>query len=149
VSRETVRRALHRLGFRWRRPRPVPPEKDSEEQVEEKHARLSEVLQITEEEAGPFFQDETKLETNPKVGFCWMHREKQRLLRTPATNPPRCGLAGRVTLRRGAASTGSPDSAGTASFSSSCSTSCVGGPTVAIDSCIWRWTMTAATRASE
>ena len=27
VSRETVRRALHRLGFRWRRPRPVPPDK--------------------------------------------------------------------------------------------------------------------------
>lgn len=24
VSRETVRRVLHRLGFRWRRPRPVP-----------------------------------------------------------------------------------------------------------------------------
>ena len=40
VSRETVRRALHGLGFRWRRPRPVPPEKDSEEQIEEKHARL-------------------------------------------------------------------------------------------------------------
>ena len=40
VSRETVRRALHRLGFRWRRPRPVPPEKDSEEQIERKRARL-------------------------------------------------------------------------------------------------------------
>jgi putative transposase len=27
VRRETVRRALHRLGFRWRRPRPIPPHK--------------------------------------------------------------------------------------------------------------------------
>ena len=27
LSRETVRRALHRLGFRWRRPRPVGPTK--------------------------------------------------------------------------------------------------------------------------
>ena len=27
------RRALHGLGFRWRRPRPIPPEKDSEEQI--------------------------------------------------------------------------------------------------------------------
>jgi transposase len=27
VSQETVRRVLHHLGFRWRRPRPVPPSK--------------------------------------------------------------------------------------------------------------------------
>ena len=85
VSRETVRRALHRLGFRWRRPRPVPPDKDSEEHIEEKRARLEDVLQMTEE-AGSFFQDETKLETNPKVGFCWMRRGKQKPLRTPGTN---------------------------------------------------------------
>ena len=38
VSRETVRRVLHRLGFRWRRPRPVPPEKGSEEQQERKRS---------------------------------------------------------------------------------------------------------------
>jgi putative transposase len=85
VSRETVRRALHRLGFRWRRPRPVPPEKDSEEQVQEKRTRLEDVLQMTEE-AGSFFQDETKLETNPKVGFCWMRKGRQKPLRTPGTN---------------------------------------------------------------
>ena len=85
ASRETVRRALHRLDFRWRRPRPVPPERDSEEQIEEKRARLGDVLQMTEE-AGSFFQDETKLETNPKVGFCWMHKGRQRRLKTPGTN---------------------------------------------------------------
>src|SRR5215211_653587 len=38
-------------------------------------------------EAGSFFQeDETRLETNPKVGFCWMRKGKQRPLRTPGTN---------------------------------------------------------------
>ncbi len=31
VSRETIRRVLHRLEFRWRRPRPLPPEKGSPE----------------------------------------------------------------------------------------------------------------------
>ena len=31
AGRETVRRALHRLEYRWRRPRPVPPEKDLKE----------------------------------------------------------------------------------------------------------------------
>jgi putative transposase len=85
ASRETIRRALHRLGFRWRRPRPVPPEKDSEEYEERKRARLEDVLSMVKE-AGSFFQDETKLETNPKVGFCWMRRGKQRPLRTAGTN---------------------------------------------------------------
>jgi putative transposase len=85
ASRETVRPALHRLGFRWRRPRPVPPEKDSEEQIKEKRARLEDLQRMTEE-AGSFFQDETKLETNPKVGFCWMRKGKQRRLKTPGTN---------------------------------------------------------------
>jgi hypothetical protein len=94
ASRETLRRALHRLEYRWRRPRPVGPEKGSEEQIERKHARLEDILQMTEE-AGSFFQDETKLETNPKVGFCWMRRGKQRPLRTPGTNRKVCGSAGR------------------------------------------------------
>jgi putative transposase len=85
VSRQTIRRALHRLDFRWRRPRPVPPEKDSEEQREQKRARLEDVLQMVRR-AGSFFQDETKLETNPKVGFCWMRKGKQKFLPTPGTN---------------------------------------------------------------
>ena len=88
VSPETVRRALHRLGFRWRRPRPVGPDKDSEEHIEQKRARLEDLRRMTqEEEAGSFFQDETKLETNPKVGFSsWMRTGKQKPLRTPGTN---------------------------------------------------------------
>jgi hypothetical protein len=85
VSRETVRRVLHRLGFRWRRPRPIPPEKDSEDQREQKRRRPLDVLSMVKE-AGSFFQDETRLETNPKVGFCWMRKGKQRPLRTPGTN---------------------------------------------------------------
>jgi transposase len=40
VSRETLRRLLHRLGFRWRSPRPIPPENDSEAQQEKKRSRL-------------------------------------------------------------------------------------------------------------
>jgi transposase len=85
VSRETVRRTLHRLGFRWRRPRPLPPEKDSEDQREQKRRRLLGILSMVEE-AGVFFQEETRLEINPKVGFCWMRKGKQRQLRTPGTN---------------------------------------------------------------
>jgi transposase len=85
ASRETVRRVLHKLGFRWRRPRPVPPEKGSPHQQEQKRARLEDVLLMVKK-AGSFFQDETKLEMNPKVGFCWMRKGKQRSLPTPGTN---------------------------------------------------------------
>lgn len=85
ASRETLRRTLHRLGFRWRRPRPVPPEKDSEDRRDQKRRRLLDVLSMVKQ-AGSFFQDETRLETNPKVGFCWMRRGKQKPLRTPGTN---------------------------------------------------------------
>jgi transposase len=85
VSRETVRRVLHRMGFRWRRPRPVPPEKDLEHQQEQKRRRLLDVLSMVKEE-GSFFQDETRLETNPKVGLCWMRKGSQRRLKTPGTN---------------------------------------------------------------
>ncbi len=81
LSRETVRRVLHRLDFRWRRPRPVAPAKDPEQ----KRKRLEDVLRMLRRECS-FFQDETKLETNPKVGFCWMRKGKQRKLPTPGTN---------------------------------------------------------------
>jgi transposase len=83
ASRETVRRALHRLDFRWRRPRPVPPLKNPRE--EQKRERLEKILEMLWR-AGSFFQDETKLELNPKVGFCWMRKGNQRPLRTPGTN---------------------------------------------------------------
>ena len=33
-----------------------------------------------------FFQDETKLELNPRVGFCWMRKGEQKHLGTPGTN---------------------------------------------------------------
>ncbi|WP_156787689.1 winged helix-turn-helix domain-containing protein [Rubrobacter xylanophilus] len=59
VSRETIRPALHRLEFRWRRPRPVPPPKDPET----KRERLKEILKMLKR-AGSFFQDETR--SSPK-----------------------------------------------------------------------------------
>ncbi len=65
VSRETVRRVLHRLGFRWRRPRPVPPEKDSEDQREQKRTRLLDVLSMVKE-AGPFSRTRRGLRRTPK-----------------------------------------------------------------------------------
>jgi len=99
VSQETVRRALHRLGFRWRRPRPVPPEKGSEEQQEQRLSRLRDVLSMAKK-ASSFFQDETKLETNPKVGFCWMRKGSQRRLKTAGTNR-KAWISGALNFRTG------------------------------------------------
>jgi putative transposase len=99
ASRETVRRVLHRLGFRWRRPRPIPPEKGSEEQREQKRRRLLDILSMLKE-AGSFFQDETRLETNPKVGLCWMRKGDQRPLKTPGTNR-KVWISGALNFRTG------------------------------------------------
>jgi transposase len=99
LSRETVRRTLHRLGFRWRRPRPLPPEKDSEDYQQQKRRRLEDILSMLKE-AGSFFQDETRLETNPKVGLCWMRKGTQRPLRTPGTNR-KVWISGALNFRRG------------------------------------------------
>ncbi len=96
LSRETVRRTLHRLGFHWSRPRPVPPATDPER----KRERLEEVLKMLKREAGSFFQDETKLETNPRVGFSWMRTGKQRKLLTPGTNR-KVWISGALNWRTG------------------------------------------------
>jgi len=85
VSRETVRRTLHRWDFVWRRTRPVPPPADPEQ----KRQRLQELLQALQELArgeGFFYQDESKLELNPRVGFLWRRRGQQQELPTPGSN---------------------------------------------------------------
>jgi putative transposase len=52
------------------------------------------------EKAGSSFQDETRLETNPKVGFCWMRKGKQKPLPTPATNR-KAWISGALNFRTG------------------------------------------------
>ena len=53
------------------------------------------------EKAGSFFQDETRLEINPRVGFCWMRKGKQRPLRTPGTNR-KVWISGALNFKTGA-----------------------------------------------
>ena len=85
VCTETVQRALHRLKLRWRRPRPVPPEK----YPEEKKQRLLEILRLLVTMPGDevaIFHDETEVHLNPKIGFAWMRQGHQKLLLTPGKN---------------------------------------------------------------
>lgn len=99
VCPETVRRALHRLHLRWRRPRPVPPLSHPQERKQ----RLLEILRLLltlPKEEGVLFQDETEVHLNPKVGFAWMRRGKQQLLPTPGTNQ-KAVLSGGLNWRSG------------------------------------------------
>jgi transposase len=145
VSRETLRRALHKLGFRWSRPRPVPPEKDSEEQIKEKRARLLDVLQMTDE-AGSFFQDVyPSWRPTPKWACAGCVKENRSTSALRGLTA-RCGSAGRSTSPRGD-STGWSGSAGTTICSSGCSISCE-EPTAATSSCTSPQTTTQAIQAS-
>ena len=68
VSRETIRRVLHRLEFRWRRPRPVPPEKGSEEYKEQKRERLL-VHPFDGEKRGVVLPRRDQVGNQPQRGF--------------------------------------------------------------------------------
>jgi hypothetical protein len=94
--RDTSPRAAQAVEYRWRRPRPVGPEKGSEEQIERKHARLEDILQMTEEEEAGSFLQRTKPSWRgiPR----WASVGCAELNRGPfAPQPPiaRCGSAGR------------------------------------------------------
>jgi len=70
VSAETVRRALHRANFVWRRPRPVLGRQDDE--YEPKLQRIRDLLESLPPNETAVFQDEVDVHLNPKIGSCWM-----------------------------------------------------------------------------
>ncbi len=55
---------------------------------------------MLKQQKASFFQDETKLETNPRVGFCWMRKGKQKRLSTPGTNR-KAWISGALNWRTG------------------------------------------------
>jgi putative transposase len=69
VSQETVRRVLHRLGFRWRRPRPVPPPKDPIE----KRKRLETIVEMLRLEWS-FLSGASHCQFITKVCCLWLAR---------------------------------------------------------------------------
>jgi transposase len=98
VSRETVRRMLHRGNLVYRRPRPVPPPNE-----EERRVRLVELRKLLEElpaDETAVFQDEVEVNTNPEIGRMWMFRGHQATVPTPGTNRKR-HLAGSMHWRTG------------------------------------------------
>jgi putative transposase len=98
VSAETVRRMLHRLGYVWRRPRPIVGPVDPDHDA--KLAAIHELLENLPEDETAVFQDEVDIHLNPKIGSCWMRRGEQAEVVTPGNNQKR-HLAGSLVWRTG------------------------------------------------
>jgi len=83
VHPETVRGALGRLGFSWKRPRRRLPKAPCYEE------RMAEVERAIDE-AGPqtsvLFEDETELRRFPPLRSAWMPRGEQRSVKVPEQN---------------------------------------------------------------
>ena len=98
VSRETVRRWLHREQLVWRRPRPVLGPRDP--QRASKLRKIVALLRDLRADEIAVFQDEVDINTNPKIGSMWMRRGQQAEVVTPGNNTKRY-LAGSLNWRTG------------------------------------------------
>jgi putative transposase len=98
VSAETVRRTLHRLGFAWRRPRPVVGPVDPDHTC--KLQAIQELLRTLPPDEVAVFQDEVDIHLNPKIGAARMPRGRQAEVVTPGNNQKR-HLAGSLVWRTG------------------------------------------------
>lgn len=98
VSRETVRRWLHRENLVWRRPRPVVGPQDPQRAVVLR--KLRQLLKDLQSDEIAVFQDEVDVNTNPKIGSMWMRKGEQAEVITPGNNEKRY-LAGSLNWRTG------------------------------------------------
>src|SRR5262249_43211650 len=98
VSRETIRRYLHRSGIVWRRPRPVLERRDPRRA--EILAALRHLLLHLPDDETAVFEDEVDVQLNPKIGCMWMRRGQQAKVVTPGDNA-KCYLAGSLHWRTG------------------------------------------------
>jgi putative transposase len=98
LSAETIRRGLHRLGFAWRRPRPVVGLIDPE--YARKLRTIRSLLDSLPSHEIAVFQDEVDVHLNPKIGSMWMRKGEQALVETPGNNR-KCHVAGSLVWQTG------------------------------------------------
>jgi len=97
VSFSTVRRALHRAEFRWKRPK-LAPARRSDPLAALKQAKLAEIL--TDSEATRIALDECDLHLLPILRAMWQRLGQQLRIVTPGQNAKR-GVFGALNLRTG------------------------------------------------
>ncbi len=98
VSRETVRRWLHRGGLVYRRPRPTLGPKDPDRQA--RLDALRTLLAGLPADETAVFQDEVDINSNPKIGSAWMPRGEQATAEAPGNNEKRL-VSGSIHWRTG------------------------------------------------
>jgi transposase len=87
VHPETVRRALRRLQFSWKRPRrKLPPDPDYAEHVR----ALVEAVAMAGAETTVLFEDETELRRFPPLRRMWMPTGEQWSVEVPESNDKFC-----------------------------------------------------------
>ena len=94
LSRTTVRRLLHTLGFRWRRPKLALP---TDPEAPEIMWALCERLLAAPAEAVVLALDECDVHLLPVLRGMWMQRGQQAEIPTPGTNRKR-GIFGALEL---------------------------------------------------
>jgi transposase len=84
VSRETVRRWLHQLGYAWKRARHAA--KDNDPERANKLARIRHLVEQLRLGQALYFADELDIALLPKLGYQWMLKGTQVEVMTPGTN---------------------------------------------------------------
>lgn len=84
LSRETIRRCLHELGYVWKRARHAA--KDDDPQRIQKLARIRHLIEHLRPSEVLFFVDELDIQLLAKIGYEWMLKGTQREVLTPGTN---------------------------------------------------------------
>ena len=84
VSRETVRRWLHELGYVWKRARHAAKDDDPERLT--KLARIRHLIEHLRPSEVMLFADELDIHLLPKIGYEWMLKATQTEVMTPGTN---------------------------------------------------------------
>lgn len=98
IGPEAVRRALHELGFAWRRPRPIVGPTDPDYGA--KLRKIKRLLETLPADEVAVFQDEVDVHLNPKIGRAWMPVGEQAVVETPGNNQKR-HVAGSLVWRTG------------------------------------------------
>lgn len=85
LSRETVRKAIHELLFRWNRPRQGPPPCD-DPLKEEKLAKIETIKATLKHDEHLLYLDEADFNTLSPVRNTWQKKGQQRVIATPGKN---------------------------------------------------------------
>lgn len=84
IHPSTVRRALRRTDFRWRRARPTLCIRDPRKA--EKLKAIQEAIDNQDTYTEVFFVDEVDIDLNPRIGFTWSRQGEQCAVPTPGKN---------------------------------------------------------------